>query len=982
MAGVVRAHDAAKECGMKLIVGAEFKTTDDLHIVLLAPTQKAYAQICRLITTGRRRSPKGEYQLSRADFMDVDECLALWIPPKDPRISIARWVGNLFPHRSWIALELHRGANDAARLNQLNRLSDQTGLPLVATGDVHMHIRERRAIQDTMTAIRHRCTLAQAGHRLFPNGERHLRTYEELYAIYPKQSLEETIRIAERCEFSLGSLKYHYPRELVPEGKSATQHLRELVEQGLSKRWPLGTPQKVRDTVEKELALVAKLKYEHFFLTVQDIVNWARTRDKPILCQGRGSAANSVICYALEITEVSPEKIEVLFERFLSEERNEPPDIDVDFEHERREEVIQYVYTKYGRNRAAIAATVITYRPKSAIRDVGKALGLGVDVIDRLAKSQAYWDNWVVFRESLSNQGLQLEGDVVQKLCALVKELQDFPRHLSQHVGGFVIAEEPISELVPTENAAMPNRTIIQWDKNDLESLGLLKVDILALGMLTALRRTFDLLATAGCDPIRMDQIPEEDPETYEMICHADTIGVFQIESRAQMSMLPRLQPRKYYDLVIEIAIVRPGPIAGGMVHPYLARRNMKEEDIKYPSEALKPVLRRTRGVAIFQEQVMQIAIVAAGFSPGEADALRRAMGAWHRSGKMNLYREKLLKGMLKQGYTEEFAQQIYKQIEGFGEYGFPESHSASFANLAYMSAWLKRHRAAAFFAAMINSQPMGFYQPAQLLEQAKRQEVNVLPVDVLASEYDCTLELDTKGQHAIRLGMRLVKNLREQEARRVVAARKQTSFSSILDLAQRSALSQRAMQALATCGALRSLEANRNLAFWNAIGVEQLPNMLKSAAPREREQPELPKPSEWEEVLRDYQQLRLSTGLHPLALLRNRLRELGAVRRKDLDKAKNGSVVCVAGLVTHLQHPQTAKGVIFGSLEDETGINNIIFWPAIFDAYRRKILGTTLMLVIGELQNQEGIIHIVAKQVEDYSHLARSIPRNSRDFH
>jgi error-prone DNA polymerase len=982
MAGVVRAHDAAKECGLKLIVGSEFKTADDLHIVLLAPTQKAYAQICGIITAGRMRSPKGEYQLSRVDFTDVDECLALWIPPKDPRLSIAHWLSDLFPQRCWIALEMHRDADDASRLEQLTLFAEQAGIPLVAAGDVHMHIPERRAIQDTLTAIRHRCTLAEAGHRLFPNGERHLRTYEELCAIYPRESLGESARIAERCKFSLHSLKYHYPNELVPAGKSASEHLHDLVEAGLNKRWPQGVPKTVRHTIEKELALVSKLKYEHFFLTVHEIVNWARTRDKPILCQGRGSAANSVICFALEITAVSPEEIQVLFERFLSEKRNEPPDIDVDFEHERREEVIQHVFKKYGRERAAIAATVITYRPKSAIRDVGKALGLGLDVVDRLAKSQAYWDNWEVFQESIAKQGLHLGGEVVRKLCVLVKELQNFPRHLSQHVGGFVIAEEPISQLVPIENAAMPERTIIQWDKNDLESLGLLKVDVLALGMLTAMQRTFDLIAKAGCGPTSMDQIPKEDPETYEMICRADTVGVFQIESRAQMSMLPRLKPQSYYDLVVEIAIVRPGPIAGGMVHPYLANRHLKEEEIVYPSEELKPVLRRTRGVVIFQEQVMQIAITAANFSPTEADALRRAMGAWHRSGKMSEYREKLISGMLEKGYAQEFANSIYKQIEGFGEYGFPESHSASFAKLAYSSAWLKRHHPAAFFAAMINSQPMGFYQPAQLLEQAKRQKVNVLPVDVLTSEYDCTLELESNGIHAIRLGMRLVKSLREKEVRQIVDAREQRTFISIVDLAQRTSLPQRAMQALATCGALRSLEANRNVAFWKAIGIEQLPTMLKPGAPLERKQPDLPKPSEWEEVLRDYQQLRLSTGCHPLALLRPRLRSIGVLKRKDLDRIKHGAIVCVAGLVTHLQHPQTAKGVIFGSLEDETGISNIIFWPAIFDVYRRQILGTTLMVVFGELQNQEGVVHVVAQQVQDYSQWVRTIPRNSRDFH
>lgn len=988
MAGIVRAHEAAKECRLKLIVGAEFRTIDDLHVVLLAPSQAAYAQICQLITLGRRRSAKGEYQLSRSDFESkLGECLALWIPPADPRPSVASWLRELFPQRCWIAVELHRGVDDARRLARLRQVGNAVGLPLVASGDVHMHIRERRALQDTVTAIRHHCTLAAAGHRLFANGERHLRAHEELAAIYPSNLLEETSRVAERCEFSLSSLRYNYPRELVPEGMDATQHLRNLTEQGLLERWPAGVPDKFRETVEKELALIRDLKYEHFFLTVHEIVRWARAcRPKPILCQGRGSAASSIVCYALRITEVNPHDIEVLFERFLSRERDEPPDIDVDFEHERREEVIQHVFDKYSRERAAIAATVITYRPRSAIRDVGKALGLAPDVVDRLAKSQAWWDDWERFRDTVAAQGVHVDAGVMQRLCACVRELLNFPRHLSQHVGGFVIAEQPISELVPIENAAMPDRTIIQWDKNDLESLGLLKVDVLALGMLTAMRRTFDLLERAGSGPTDMGQIEREEKKTYEMIQRADTIGVFQIESRAQMSMLPRLRPENYYDLVIEIAIVRPGPIKGGMVHPYLKRRHMSKEEVPYPSDDLKPVLEKTRGVPIFQEQVMQIAVIAANFSAGEADQLRRAMGAWNRSGKMGIYRQKLMDGMRAKGYTEAFAEQIYKQIEGFGEYGFPESHSASFALLTYLSSWLKCHRPAAFFAGLINSQPMGFYQPAQLLEQAKRQQVRIFPVDVTVSEHDCTLEPDAlraneEDPHVIRLGMRLVKGLRKEEAQRVVLARARGEFVSVEDVAHRASLSKRAVRALAMCGAFRSLTKHRNLAFWDALGAQRLPGMLAGTDAQEQA-PGLPAPSEWEEILKDYHQLGLSTGRHPLAVLRPRLRALGVVRRKDLDSIKSGGKVCVSGLVTHLQHPQTANGVIFASLEDETGINNIIIWPGVFDAHRHKILGTNLLVVSGELQSQESIIHVVAEQIEDYSHWVRALPRNSRDFH
>ena len=982
MAGVVRAHEAAKKCGLKLIIGAEFRTADDLHIVLLAPTQRAYAQICALITIGRRRSEKGSYQLSRPDFeTSLSECLALWIPAAEIRFSQANWVREQFPQRCWIAVELHRAAADASRLSQLQNCGASMNIPLVATSDVHMHVRERRALQDTVTAIRHGCTIEQAGHRLFPNGERHLRAFAELAGIYPRHLLEESTRIAERCVFSLGSLQYRYPRELVPEGVDAAQHLRRLTEEGLRLRWSAGLPDKVREIVEKELKLIAELKYEHFFLTVHDVVQYARNLKPPILCQGRGSAANSIVCYALGITEVSPEKAGLLFERFLSKERNEPPDIDVDFEHERREEVIQYVFKKYGRDRTALAATVVTYKVRSAVRDVGKALGLDADLLDRIAKSHAYWDDETVFRNNLAEQGLHMDSGVAQRLRMLVGSLLYFPRHLSQHVGGFVISEEPVSELVPVENAAMADRTVIQWDKNDLESLGLLKVDILALGMLTAMRRAFDLIDKCGSWPVRMQDVPDEDTETYDMICQADTIGVFQIESRAQMSMLPRLRPRKYYDLVIEVAIVRPGPIKGGMVHPYLQRRNMRPEEVPYPSEELKPVLEKTRGVPIFQEQVMQIAVVAADFTPGQADELRRAMGAWQRSGRMGEYKEKLMSGLRKKNYTEAFAEQIFKQIEGFGEYGFPESHAASFALLTYQSSWLKRHRPAAFFAALINSQPMGFYQPAQLLEQAKRQKVEIRPVEVTASDWDCTLEAGNDGAHALRLGMRLVSGLREPDAQRIVAARLVREFSSVADVAAQASLSKRATQALAVCGAFRTLTEHRNTAFWSALGVAPLPGMLAKLAAIETAA-SLPAPSEWEEIRRDYQQLGFSTGRHPLALLRPGLQKLGISSRQQLNALRSGQHVRVSGLVTHLQHPQTAKGVIFASLEDETGINNIIFWPRVFDEYRHRILGSNLMVVSGELQSQEGVVHIVAAAVEDYSHWVRTLPRNSRDFH
>ena len=999
MAGVVRAYEEARKIDFNLIIGSEFRTIEGTHLVLLAPSQKAYSQICQLISLARRETKKGEYRLTRSQcaLTDLSECLALWVAPRNPEISHAAWLRNLFPDRCWIAVELHRRADDVEHLAAVRQLGVRMNIPVVASGDVHMHSERRRALQDTMTAIRHGCTIASAGHKLFPNGERHLRPLSVLEELYPADLLQETRRIAERCHFSLSSLRYQYPREIVPAGLSASQHLRNLVEAGIEYRWPQGVPAAIRTAIEKELGLIASMEYEHFFLTVHEIVEYARAEidddgkpKKPILCQGRGSAANSVVCYALRITEVNPELISALFERFISKERGEPPDIDVDFEHERREEVIQHVFRKYSRKRAAIAATVITYQPRSAIRDVGKALGLPEDMVARLAKQHAWWDNAERMRANLATQGIHLDGDVARRLIALVQQLLNFPRHLSQHVGGFVIAEQPISELVPIENAAMPDRTIIQWDKNDLETLKLLKVDVLALGMLTAMRKTFELLHTAGTGPTQMDEVPLEDPVTYDMICQADTVGVFQIESRAQMSMLPRLKPRRYYDLVIEVAIVRPGPIKGGMVHPYLQRRSMQPEDIPYPSEALRPILEKTRGVPIFQEQVMQIAVTAAGFSPGEADELRRSMGAWERSGNMGMYRDKLMHGMYERGYTPEFAEQLYKQIEGFGEYGFPESHSASFALLTYFSSWLKCHRPAAFIAGLINSQPMGFYQPAQLLEQAKRQGVKVLPVDVTVSDYDCTLEPDgarvlpdgSKGfWFAIRLGMRLIKGLRKEDAVNVVAARAVAAFTSVEDVAYRAGLKSRAAKALATGGAFRSLSDHRNQALWSALGIENLPGALAGHAATETA-PQLPIPSEWEEIQRDYRQMGLSTGRHPMAVLRPKLRASGISTRRELDSMRHGRTVRVGGLVTHLQHPQTANGVIFASLEDETGINNIIIWPAIFEIYRQRILQSNFMVVTGELQSVESVVHVVATDVEDYSHWVRTLPRKSRDFH
>ena len=751
LAGIVRAHVAAKEVGLKLIVGSEIKFSEGPRVVLLATSRAGYGNLSALITQGRRSATKGRYALSLDDLASgLPGCLALLLADPLPSLEHAQAIAARFPGRAWLVMELFRAPDDAERLAVASELATAAGLPLVAAGDVHMHVAERRPMQDTLTAIRLGVPVFDAGAALHPNGERHLRSLSDLAQLYPQALLDETLAVAARCTFSLDELRYEYPEELVPPGETAIAHLRKLTEAGLLQRFPGGTPDKVRGQVEHELALIEELKYEPYFLTVHDIVRFARGRG--ILCQGRGSAANSAVCYALGITEVNPACMEMLFERFISRERNEPPDIDVDFEHERREEVIQYLYAKYGRDRAALAATVISYRPKSAMRDVGKALGFDLEQVDRLAKSVAWWDGRQVLPERLMEAGFDPRNRKVALLIRLVDELVGFPRHLSQHVGGFVIARGQLSHLVPIENAAMPERTIIQWDKDDLDALGLLKIDVLALGMLSAIRRALDLVSAQRGRPFAMSDIPSEDPAVYDMIGHADTVGVFQIESRAQMAMLPRMKPRRFYDLVIEVAIVRPGPIQGGMVHPYLRRRE-QIEPVTYPSEEVRGVLERTLGVPIFQEQVMQLAVVAAGFTPGEADHLRRSMAAWRRKGGLEQFERRLVEGMRERGYQEDFARQIFMQIQGFGEYGFPESHAASFALLVYVSAWIKCHEPAAFACALLNSQPMGFYAPAQIVQDARRHGVEVLPVDVLASEWECTLENRPSPQPSPRRG-------------------------------------------------------------------------------------------------------------------------------------------------------------------------------------------------------------------------------------
>jgi error-prone DNA polymerase len=991
LAGVVRAHVAAKEHGIKLIVGAEFRLANGPKLALLATDREAYGNLSQLITAARRRSQKGSYRIGWDDLdAGVPGCLALLVPDEQPRLEDAQRVAHLFPARAWIAAELHCGPDDRAHLEALRDLGRAAGLPLAAAGDVHMHVRSRRALQDTLTAIRLRTTVAEARGALYPNAERHLRMRMRLAQLYPPALLAETVRIAGRCTFSLDSLRYEYPEELAPPGHTPASYLREITEAGLRARFPAGVPENVRELIEHELALIAELCYEPYFLTVYDIVKFARSRG--ILCQGRGSAANSAVCYALGITEVDPARMNMLFERFISRERNEPPDIDVDFEHQRREEVIQYLYGKYGRDRAALAATVITYRTKSTIRDVAKALGFDLPQVDRLARSFAWWDGRDSVRERLAEAGFDSAGPQVQRLLALVATLTGFPRHLSQHTGGFVFARGPLSRLVPIENAAMPDRSVIQWDKDDLDALGLLKVDVLALGMLSAIRRALDMIAGWRGRPFGMADVPPEDPAVYEMIQHADTVGVFQIESRAQMSMLPRLRPENFYDLVIEVAIVRPGPIQGGMVHPYL-RRRQGLEPVTYPSAAVKAVLERTLGVPIFQEQVMQLAIVAAGFTPGESDQLRRSMAAWRRKGGLEHFEQRLVSGMLARGYQREFAEGIYRQILGFGEYGFPESHSSSFALLVYVSSWIKRHEPAAFLAALLNSQPMGFYAPSQLVQDARRHGVEVLPVDATVSGWDCNLEKprdegggmrdEGKGgtRPAVRLGLRMISGFAEAVADRIVAARRSRAFNSVADLARRAHLDRRDLKLLASAGALRSLSDHRRHAHWEVAGIERATPVLGDC-PIEESRPRLAPPGEAEELVADYASLGLTLGRHPLALLRPRLAHMRLATAAELRGLPHGRPARAAGIVIGRQRPDTASGVIFVTLEDETGSVNVIVWRDLADRQRRELLGSRLLGVYGTLEREGEVVHLIAKRLVDHSALLGNLETSSRDFH
>ena len=986
VAGVVRAHMAARNRRVKLIVGAEFRLGCGLRFAALAIDRGGYGRLCRLITRARRAAHKGQYTLTRADLeaAPLQQCYLLWLPGPRIEAAEARWLTERFAGQLRIAVELLRDGADGARLAELSALGAELGVALVASGDVHMHVRARRRLQDALTAIRLNLPVAQVGGRLHPNGERYLREPARLARLYPPRLLEAAAELADGCHFSLDELRYEYPREIVPPGETPAGYLRRLTYEGAARRWPGGIPGSESRAIEHELALIGELGYEPYFLTVYDIVAFARAQG--ILCQGRGSAANSRVCYCLGVTSVDPQRgAALLFERFISRERNEPPDIDIDFEHERREEVLQYVYRKYGRERAALAATVIMYRPRSALRDLGKVFGLTPAQSGRLAAVMQWWDGSTTIPARVREAGFDADGSLLGRLLPLAAELTafpGFPRHLSQHVGGFVIAQGLLEELVPIENAAMPERTVVQWDKDDLNDLGLLKVDLLALGMLTALKRAFALVNGFRGTRHGLGELPAEDPRVYDMICRADTIGVFQIESRAQMAMLPRLKPRNYYDLVIEVAIVRPGPIQGEMVHPYLRRRS-GAEPIDYPGEEVRAVLHRTLGVPLFQEQVMQIAIVAAGFSPGEADALRRAMGAWKRTGGLDPFRERLLKGMHERGYSEEFAQRIYQQMLGFGEFGFPESHSLSFALLVYDSAWLKCHEPAAFACALLNSQPMGFYAPAQLVRDARAHGVEVRPVDACVSLWDSTLERRADGEPALRLGLNLVKSLSLAGALRLIEARTRRPFDGVPDLATRAGLDRGDLEALAAAGAFASLSGNRHLAFWEVAGSER-PLPLAPAAPTAAAEgrPLLASPTEGEEIVADYGALGLTLGRHPLALLRARLAAAALLPASELHAAGNGATVRTAGIVLMRQRPATASGVTFLTLEDESGQVNVIVWERVGRAQRRALIESRLLEVHGELQHQDGVTHLIARRLIDRTALLGQLVTRSRDFH
>ena len=1049
LAGVVRAHGAAKDAGIRLITGARLDLTDAPSLLCLPTDRAAYGRLSRLLTLGKRRALKGACDIALTDVFDHAEGqIFIALPPDgmsaeiDPAFAahLHRLARRLGRGLYLAAHHLYRG-DDEKRIAALARLAEATGIPLIATNDVHAHTPARRRLLDVLACIREHCTIDSAGYRLLANAERHLKPAEEMARLFRHHpdAIRRTVEIADACRFSLDELAYEYPDDEAPQGTTPQAELERLTWEGAHGRYPDGIPDGVRAQLAHELELIGELAYAPYFLTVHDIVRFARSRG--ILCQGRGSAANSAVCYCLGITAVDPSRLDLLFERFVSAERGEPPDIDVDFEHERREEVIQYIYAKYGRERAGLCATVIHYRTRLAVREVGKALGLSNDTISALSGTVWGWKSDGIADKHIREIGLDPDDPRLDLAIQLTRELTGFPRHLSQHVGGFVITRGPLSEVVPVANAAMKDRTTIEWDKNDLDALGILKIDVLGLGMLSCIRKAFELLAAHYDRPMTLADVPAEDPAVYDMLCEADSVGVFQVESRAQMTMLPRLRPRNFYDLVIEVAIVRPGPIQGDMVHPYLRRRR-GEETVDYTSEALRGVLAKTLGVPLFQEQAMKIAIVAAGFTPSEADRLRRAMATFRRAGTIHTFQVKLVEGMVANGYEAEFAERCFKQIEGFGEYGFPESHAASFALLVYVSAWLKHHYPDVFAAAILNSQPMGFYAPAQLVRDARSHGVEVRPVDINHSEWDCTLELmdhevelplplgeragvrgsdevrekndpplrpcsgessepptaatfhrpltptlSPKGRggaeatshpHALRLGLRQIKGFAEADAERLTDAREDAGrpFADPADLWRRAGLSVAALETLARADAYGSVGRTRRQALWAVRALGPAPLPLFAAVGENRPDPEvkLLLMGLGEEVSHDYAAMRLSLKRHPLALMRDVLAAERVTPAERLVTMRNGARVTVAGLALIRQRPGTASGVIFITLEDETGVANLVVWPKTFERYRRQVMTARLLRVTGELQREGIVIHVIAHKIDDLTDRLRAL--------
>ncbi len=1001
LAGVVRAHAAAKETGVRLAVGARLAFRDGTPDILVYPRDRAaYGRLTRLLTVGNRRAPKGECWLDFEDFLSHAEGLQAIVVPLNPLTGQEAACLNAIRNKNgavWLAARFVFDGEDRRRLRHLKELSHDTGAKLIATTEPLHHIPERRALLDILTCIREKTTLDAAGRLLAANAERHLKPPAEMARLYSEapDAIAETIRFLNGARFSLDELSYQYPNETVAGYPDAQIALETLSWRGAEKRYPQGIPEKVRTSLLRELNIVRDLNYASYFLTVADIVRYAR-EERGILCQGRGSAANSTICYCLGVTEVDPAENHLLFDRFISTERNEPPDIDVDFEHERREEAIQYVYEKYGRDRAALAATLICYRGRSAIREVGKAFGYSEDRIAALSKTQQWWSKGIN-AEALRSVGLDPSDKRLMICINLARELEGFPRHLSQHVGGFVITRERLDDIVPIQNAAMEDRTVVEWGKDDLQELKILKVDLLGLGMLTCLRKAFDMVERHYPDWTRTPQkldlstLPKEDPRVYAMLQRADSIGVFQVESRAQMSMLPRLRPENFYDLVIEVAIVRPGPIQGGMVHPYLKRKQGLEK-VTYSSKALKAVLERTLGVPLFQEQAMQIAIVAAGFTPPEADKLRRSMATFRRVGTIGQLKDKFISGMIANGYAQDFAERSFSQIEGFGEYGFPESHAASFALLVYASSWLKCHYPDVFAAALLNAQPMGFYAPSEIVRDAQEHGVETRAPDVNFSAWDNILEEgpeaarrlhkrhaemqgDVHTRKALRLGFRQISGLREDEMSAFAAARGK-GYDSVRDVWLRGGLSPSTIEKLADADAFRSLGLDRRDALWAARGLnrlggqEDLPLFGLAQTPAPQTDFALPPMSIGEHVVEDYRTLRLSLKTHPAALLRDELKARGVIEADRLSELRNGSRARVAGLVLVRQRPGTASGVIFMTLQDETHIANIVVWPKVFERFRAEVLGARFCIVDGVMQNETNVVHVIAERLIDASAL------------